>query len=101
MARARVQWDDKALRHLIGDTARPGVIDATRRSEAAANALGSAFRTGLYHRNHRSPAVGNTPAHYSSDVEDYDGIPVGLVYTGNYAATRDNSQNNTLAKALG
>lgn len=74
---------------------------ATRRIHSRANALGSTFRTGLYHRNHQSPAVGNTQAAYGGNVERHNGTPVGIVHTGNYAAMRDNAENNTLLKSIG
>ena len=63
-----------------------------------ANAMSSAFRTGLYHRDHKSPAVGNTQPKYESDQARG---AVALVYTGNYAAMKDNALNNTLLKARG
>lgn len=74
---------------------------ATRRIHARASALGSMFRTGLYHRDHKSPAVGNTQAAYDGNVEMHNGMPVGIVHTGNYAAMRDNAENNTLLKSIG
>ncbi len=98
---ASIRWDDAALRRVIGEAARPDVEAKTREIESAANAMGSGFRTGLYHRDHKSPAVGDTPASYAGDVRDFRGIPVGIVHTGNYAAMRDNAENNTLLKSIG
>lgn len=82
------------------ETAR-AVETATRRIHSRANALGSMFRTGLYHREHQSPAVGNTQAAYDGNVEAHNGTPVGIVHTGNYAAMCDNARNNTLLKSIG
>lgn len=82
------------------ETAR-AVETATRRIHSRASVLGSMFRTGLYHRDHRSPAVGNTQAAYDGNVETHNGMPVGIVHTGNYAAMRDNAKNNTLLKSIG
>lgn len=68
---------------------------------STANAMGAGFRTGLYHRNHQSPAVGNTQPNYAGDVRMERKGWTGIVYTGNYAAQKDNYQNNTLLKAKG
>lgn len=98
---ARIHWNGLALAKAVGAAALPEVERVTAQTEAKANAMGSSFRTGIYHRDHKSP-VGDTPAHYGSDVEVFKGFwPVGLVYTGNYAARRDTSENKTLLKALG
>lgn len=100
---AKVQWDTAALGRVIGKS--PEVVAevdaATRRIHAQANALGAGFRTGLYHRDHQSPAVGDTPAAYGGDVSILRESVVGIVYTGNYAAQRDNAENNTLLKSIG
>lgn len=74
---------------------------ATREIHGRANSLGGSFRTGLYHRDHKSPAVGDTPAAYGGSVETHHGMPVGVVHTANYAAMRDNAENNTLLKSIG
>jgi hypothetical protein len=97
-----IQWDGIALARAIGIAAMPEVTSATQRAAASANAMGSAFKTGIYHRDHKSPHVGETPAHYGSSVRAYYGTwPVGIVYTGNYAAMCDNAKNNTLLNSLG
>lgn len=96
-----VKWDDSALKRAVGAAARAEVESSVRKVEAAANAMSAGYRTGLYHRDHKSPAVGNTQPRYVGDVQDFDGWPVGIVYTGNYAAMKDNRENNTLLKARG
>ncbi|WP_405735831.1 hypothetical protein [Bifidobacterium sp.] len=101
MADVEVRIDAKALRRAASVAARPQIESATSRICGTANALGAPFRTGLYHRNHQSPAVGNTQPSYGADVETHGGVPVGIVHTGNYAAMRDNAQNNTLLKSIG
>ena len=45
--------------------------------------------------------MGGTQPSYGADVETHGGAPVGIVYTANYAAMRDNAQNNTLLKSIG
>ena len=92
---------DEALRSVIADAARPYVVAETSAVLSRANQMGSAFRTGIYHRNHKSPGVGNTQARYASDVRDFGGMPVGIVHPANYAAMRDMYENNTLVKAVG
>lgn len=66
-----------------------------------ANALSSGFRTGRYFPNHKPPAVGNTQPSYKGDVKRGRKGPVGIVYTANYAAQKDNHLHNTLLKAKG
>ena len=103
MADARVEWDMAALKRAAGTD--PQVRDELERTtdaiKARANSMGGAFRTGLYHRDHQSPAVGNTPAVYDGNVTMVNGGNIGIVYTANYAAQKDNLQNNTLLKAKG
>ena len=68
---------------------------------AQATAMAGGFKTGKYHRDHKSPAVGGTHAKYSSKTGRPLGkVPVGMVHTGNYAAMKENMQHNTLAKVL-
>lgn len=68
---------------------------------AKANSFGASFRTGKYHRDHKSPAVGGTQPHYESDVQMGRKGYVGIVHPANYAAMKDNYLNNTLLKAKG
>lgn len=65
-----------------------------------ANAMSAGFRTGLYHRDHKSPAVGDTQPDYKGDVRKMGRSRVGIVYTGNYAAQKDNHLHNTLLKSI-
>jgi hypothetical protein len=67
----------------------------------AANAMSSGFRTGIYHRDHRSPGVGNTQPVYVGDVTEGRRGIVGIVHPANYAAMLDNHENNTLLKVKG
>lgn len=98
-----IRWDEASLGKVIGR--HPNVVAevdaAMRRIHQTANAMGSGFRTGLYHRDHQSPAVGNTQAAYGGDVRVMGNSVVGIVHTGNYAAMRDNAENNTLLKSMG
>lgn len=78
------------------------VRGATDKIANSANAMSSGFRTQKYHRDHKSPAVGGTQPKYTANTGRPKGIvPVGIVYTGNYAAQKDNKLHNTLLKAKG
>lgn len=103
MAEVRVEWDFAALKRAAGTD--PEVIAAltsrTNQIVTRANGMGAGFRTGRYHRDHRSPAVGGTAAVYEGNVQRVRDGQIGIVYTANYAAQKDNLENNTLLKAKG
>lgn len=98
-----IQWNDSVLGHMIGKS--PSVVAEVERATDAiagrANSMSAGYRTGIYHRDHKSPGVGNTQPKYVSDVQVKTHSVVGIVYTGNYAAMKDNYENNTLLKARG
>lgn len=99
----KVVIDQKALEHAVNfseGTAR-ALGAKTDAITGAANGMSAGFRTGRYHRDHRSPAVGDTPASYAGNVQMESKGYVGIVYTANYAAQKDNYLNNTLLKAKG
>lgn len=102
MAKVSVRWNMAALGRCVGRA--PETVEAVTRAtegiKSSANAMGAGFRTGLYHRDHKSPAVGNTQPVYDGDVRQTSKSVVGIVHTGNYAAMRDNHENNTLLKAV-
>ena len=97
-----IKFNDANLGRLCAsEEARQEVNNATTRIVDRANALGSGHYTKLYHRDHKSPAVGNTQARYDGDVQDKRNTSVGIVHTANYSAMQDNMMNNTLLKAMG
>ena len=99
----KVDISEQALKHAVSfseGTAR-ALGGKTSAITGAANSMSAGFRTGLYHRNHQSPAVGDTQAQYAGDVQMKSKGYVGIVYTANYAAQKDNFKNNTLLKAKG
>ena len=102
-ASCSVELDLTALQQLAGnDNLVRGALDArTAQITARANALGSGFRTGHYHPNHQSPGVGGTQPVYVGDVRMGHRGYVGIVHPGNYAAMKDNYENNTLLKSKG
>lgn len=83
----------------------PGVGEAVteRASEVSgrANSLGSGFRTGFYHRDHKSPAVGGTAPVYGYETAEKSAKYgyVSTVHPLNYSAMKDSFLNNTLLKA--
>lgn len=102
-ASCSVELDLTALQQLAGnDNLVRGALDArTAQITARANALGSGFRTGHYHPNHQSPGVGGTAPSYVGDVRMGRRGYVGIAHPANYAAMKDNYENNTLLKAKG
>lgn len=66
-----------------------------------ANNLSAGYRTGKYHRDHKSPAVGGTQPVYGGNAQRFPDGYVGIVHPKNYAAMKDNHQHNTILKALG
>lgn len=102
MADVVIKIDDAKLRKLAfgSDGTKSLVESATSQVTSNANAMGAGFRTGLYHRDHKSPAVGNTQPVYKGDVRKFGRKYVGIVVTGNYAAMKDNHLHNTLLKSL-
>ena len=99
----KVDISEQSLKHAV-DFAL-GTADALRKRskeiEQRANAMSADFRTGYYHVDHKSPAVGGTQPEYGSDVRLGRHGYVGIVHPKNYAAMKDNYQNNTLLKAKG
>lgn len=77
------------------------VRSATDKVASNANSIGSGYKTAKYHRDHKSPAVGGTSPKYVANTSRPKGVvPVGIVYTSNYAAMKDNMLHNTLLKSL-
>ena len=102
MAEVEFTIDDAALWNLVkkGEGTFALVSRVTDKVGANANALSAGYRTGLYYVNHKSPPVGNTQPRYGSDTRRAKDGPVGIVYTGNYAAMKDNHLHNTLLKSF-
>ena len=102
MADVEFNVDDSKLRNLVnkGQGTFSLLAKVTDKVAANANAMSAGFRTGRYHRNHESPAVGGTQPEYGHDVRRFGRTTVGIVYTGNYSAMKDNHLHNTLMKSL-
>ena len=65
-----------------------------------ANALSSGFRTGIFHDHATGRTLGNTQPEYGGDVQRKGRSVVGIVHPRNYAAMKDNYENNTMLKSL-
>ena len=94
--------ENKLWRMICRSDATYQVIRSTGDAVAArANALSAGFRTQKYHRDHKSPAVGDKQPIYMSNIRRNPTVPTSIVYTANYAAKKDNTLHNTLLKARG
>lgn len=82
---------------------KSALTDLASKVSATANGLGAGFKTGYYHKDHKSPAIGGTTPVYgyekAKDSSRYGSV--ATVHPKNYAAMKDNYQNNTLLKAGG
>ena len=119
MAEFEVYINDQVLREVVNDA--PGTKEALDSLcsdiEGRANSIASGYRSGVWHeygsKNAANPGngkwrdtgrqtvkKGDTPARYAHDVAKRGGVQVGIVYTANYAAQKENRQHNTLLKAI-
>lgn len=67
---------------------------------AKANALSSAYRTGRFYDRSENRLKGDTQPRYAGNVEKHGKSQVGLVWTANYAAQKENHEHNTLLKSI-
>lgn len=97
-----IKWNGKDLGHAVGLSPEVGreIKRICDEKAARANAMSASYRTGKWHDHETKETKGGTKPKYVSDLEREEHSYVGLVYTGNYAAMKDNDKNNTLAKVL-
>ena len=97
-----IKWNRKALGHAIGTAPETlaAVTAATNRIASAAQSLGSGYTTKKWKDPKTGEVKGGTQAEYGSSVKTLTNAHVGLVYTANYAAQKDNMEHNTLLKAV-
>ena len=102
MADVRIVLDDAKVRKAINDSeGTEGAIQRIAYGIAGrANAMSAGFRTGRYYDRTEGRLKGDTKPRYESDTQKRGKSVVGLVYTGNYAAMKDNHQHNTLLKSI-
>ena len=104
-----IDIDENALRRVVyGMPETMEVIeDATSDICDRANAMAAGFKSTVGHDPRTGERRGGTPAKYDTKKTEPrrrtgpSAVPVGIVHTGNYAAAKDNTENNTLLKALG
>ena len=107
MGSVKFEIDEKALLEFVGEHDESIVRDATERIHDRASSMSAGFKSGIRHDPKTRQRQGGTPAKYDKKKTEPRrrtgpyAVPVGIVHTGNYAATLDNHQNNTLLKALG
>ena len=96
-----IDWDEKKLERAVREAEglEAPLKEAVDSITSRANAMSSDFRTQLFYRN--GVRVGGTQPRYAGDVRRAKRLVVGLVYPKNYAAMRDNHENNTLLKSGG
>ena len=99
----RVEIDEKALRHAVNYAPGTQPLLSRKSAQIAANAntLAAGFRTGIFHDHETGETKGNTPARYDSSTKMGSKGYVGIVYTANYSAKKENHLHNTLLKAKG
>ena len=99
----KVVLDQRGLEHAINHA--PGTEAAIRQKvsniKAKANALAAGYRTPKWHDHKTGETKGDTPAKYDGSTRLGSRGYVGIVYTANYAAQKENKQHNTLLKAKG
>ena len=79
----------------------PVLKSESQKIAGKANSLSSGFRTQEVTRWETGERVGGTKPQYGYDAKKGRKGPVGIVYTNNYAARKDNLENQTLLKARG
>lgn len=92
-----IHWDKQALGNAIGTAPETleAVTEATDRILSSCQSMSAGFKTRKY------KGKGDTPAVYDGGVKTLNHAHVGIVYTANYSAQKENMQNNTLLKAVG
>lgn len=102
---ASVRWYESKLKAAVREAEglEAPIREAVDLITARANAMSSSYRTKTMHVD--GQLVGNTQPRYEGDVISTGGrsheLTIGIVHAANYAAMKDNYENNTLLKAGG
>lgn len=101
MAKMKIVWDEKALERAMNDS--PATMKAVQgyvsKKVANANAMASGYVTKGFYQNHQL-VDGKKQAKYDGNVKRKgNGWIVGLVFTANQSAAKENLEHNTLMKA--
>lgn len=102
MARVEVRLDNAKVAEAIADAPRmkPLLEGVSSAIATSANAMSAGFRTGRFYDRTENKLKGNTQPRYASNVQRRGNVLIGLIYTANYAAQKDNHEHNTLLKSL-
>lgn len=102
MAKVEVILDGEKVERAIADAPkmRPILQAVVAGMAANANALSAGYRTGRFYDRAEKKLKGDTQPRYASNVERHGKALVGLVYTANYAAMKENHEHNTLLKTM-
>lgn len=102
MADFEVEINQGKLREAVQDAeGLPTALgDAVSQIAGRANAIGSGYRTGIWHDHASGEKRGGTQPVYEGDVQRRGRSQVGIVHPGNYAAMKDNHLHNTLLKSI-
>ena len=99
----RVEINESNLKHAVNYA--PGTKAALGKKAAQisanANSMAAGFRTGIFHDHETGETKGDTPARYESSAKMGSKGYVGIIYTANYSAKKENHLHNTLLKAKG
>lgn len=98
----RVAINKAALRRAVStaEDLDSALAEAVDKIVFNANALSSNFRTGIYHDHETGETRGDTQPEYAGDVVMGRKGYVGIVHPANYAAMKDNYENNTLLSSF-
>jgi hypothetical protein len=102
MANVHFTIDRKKLEQLAfnSDGAYQLVSEATQSTARKANTLGAGYRTPKWHDHKTGETKGGKKPNYIPSPKRTKKGARGIVYTGNYAAMKDNIEHNTLLKSL-
>ena len=99
----RVDIDQKKLEDAVNFASGTAALlreDVAKR-KAHANALAAGYKTPKWHDHTTGETKGGTQAAYGNGVKRGTKGHVGIVYTANYAAQKENHEHNTLLKVKG
>ncbi|MBQ9147803.1 MAG: hypothetical protein IJX68_08835 [Rikenellaceae bacterium] len=95
-------FQEALLRAACGAEGTRALVESkTNKIASTANALGGGYRTPKWHDHDTGETKGNTQPAYDGNVQKRNGKFIGIVYTANYSAQKDNMEHNTLLKAKG
>lgn len=102
MADVRVEINGRKLFYAIQDAEglKETLEAEVNRIKSAANANGSGFRTENTVDWATGQRYGGTAPIYDGNVQRKKNSTVGLVFTANYSARKDNMLHNTLLKSI-